>query len=479
MLIGRIRKTLFRLHRNEQGQIIPLTVFGALVFTFLAALIINSGGGVTRKIEMQNAVDAAAVSGATWIARGMNIISANNVAMTEVLALIVVLKALKDTWEQGLRKAQIIEATCNALAAIPFVGAGISAGCRVYITIPKIYFQTKLTTFGPPIEMATQAGGLLWLVLYGLEGVNDWVFYTFPKNAYSEAQSVAESNRAEGVEIYPKGLPLSAPGVTLIASAFNVPMLAMPVEKRNFSDLCHPTYRGSPSDYPVALRRGYAPLQLEFFGRRYSPDRGPLFLAQDEANSAGLRFMLDMVNTTILRRILCGWLPTGGLFFPNLRRACERILTFPGAVTLESNVSRRFSSYCQGSPSSHYTGTQARPKPYLLKGAQRSTNRSTESLKSAKADLNYLGVAWGSTRSLFIPARFGNPNPQLCSYGQARVYNSTSFDLFTQDWRVKLVKADLVEQSFFAFLMGQKCAPGNSQLALWLATAGITKVGAH
>src|SRR5690349_23943800 len=44
---------------------------------------LNTGRQIARKIEMQNAADAAAVSSAVWIARGMNVISMDNVGMTE------------------------------------------------------------------------------------------------------------------------------------------------------------------------------------------------------------------------------------------------------------------------------------------------------------------------------------------------------------------------------------------------------------
>jgi len=42
------------------------------------------------------------------------------------------------------------------------------------------------------------------------------------------------------------------------------------------------------------------------------------------------------------------------------------------------------------------------------------------------------------------PARFANPNPldKIVAYAQARVYNRWSWDLFTQHWKVKLVRTD-------------------------------------
>src|SRR5262252_3366221 len=94
---GAITTRLRRLHSDESGQVLWMFVVSALALVVLAALVFNSGKQVTRKMEMQNAVDASAVSGAMWMARGMNVISMDNVAMTETLGLIANLRAIKQS----------------------------------------------------------------------------------------------------------------------------------------------------------------------------------------------------------------------------------------------------------------------------------------------------------------------------------------------------------------------------------------------
>jgi hypothetical protein len=79
-----------------------------------------------------------------------------------------------------------------------------------------------------------------------------------------------------------------------------------------------------------------------------------------------------------------------------------------------------------------------------------------------------------------MPAKFINPNQQICSYGQARVFNSTSFDLFTQDWRVKLVKANILNEDLLAqFLLGKHCAPDNPGQRTVLGLAARLGFGTH
>ena len=214
------------------------------------------------------------------------------------------------------------------------------------------------------------------------------------------------------------------------------PVLLMPVEKGELSDLCHPTYTGSPSSYPRPIQRGYHPLL------GYNLDEGPLLSFRKSLMA------LDWIGIPVSLPILF----TTQLF--------------------TDQTEARFKELCQGSSSGDYSSPRSSPAPFLLKGAQRSTNRSTEQLASVKRELNYLGIAWRPTESIFMQARFINPQRYICAYGQARVFNSTSFDLFTQDWRVKLVKADLLDTDQLArFTMATSC--GNPSLMV------ATSLGNH
>lgn len=82
------------LHADEDGMIALVTLFVILFFLVLAGLVANAGNTVNRKIETQNAADATAISGAVWMARGMNAITATNHVMGEMMALIVLHEAI-------------------------------------------------------------------------------------------------------------------------------------------------------------------------------------------------------------------------------------------------------------------------------------------------------------------------------------------------------------------------------------------------
>jgi hypothetical protein len=71
-----------------------------------------------------------------------------------------------------------------------------------------------------------------------------------------------------------------------------------------------------------------------------------------------------------------------------------------------------------------------------------------ETIEDTRKKLQYLGIAYGKPsrmRAYIGPKMFKNPNPLsevgVITFAQAEVYNATSEDLWTMDWRVRLVPA--------------------------------------
>lgn len=85
-----------RLHRDERGAISVLSVFAVFMFTILLMLIVNVGRQIDDKIRMQNAADAAAYSGATVIARGINAIAFSNHMLSETFAIVAYMREGRD-----------------------------------------------------------------------------------------------------------------------------------------------------------------------------------------------------------------------------------------------------------------------------------------------------------------------------------------------------------------------------------------------
>lgn len=85
------RRSARRLHAEEEGMLSLASLFVVMGFLLLIGLLFNAGVTTARKLETQNAADAAANSTAVELARGMNAITAANHLMGELTALVVLM----------------------------------------------------------------------------------------------------------------------------------------------------------------------------------------------------------------------------------------------------------------------------------------------------------------------------------------------------------------------------------------------------
>jgi Putative Flp pilus-assembly TadE/G-like len=79
---------------RRSGKITLVAGCAVLSMAVLAGFIGNAGNAVVRKMEAQNAADAAAFSSALWMARGMNGVTATNHLLGEATALATIHEAL-------------------------------------------------------------------------------------------------------------------------------------------------------------------------------------------------------------------------------------------------------------------------------------------------------------------------------------------------------------------------------------------------
>lgn len=98
--IARIRRTIQfarRLHGDESGVISLLAVFVMLGCTWLLLWILNSARELDSKVRLQVAADAAGLSGANILVRGMNGIAFSNQFEAELFAAVAVMEASAGT----------------------------------------------------------------------------------------------------------------------------------------------------------------------------------------------------------------------------------------------------------------------------------------------------------------------------------------------------------------------------------------------
>ncbi len=80
--------------RRQGGVVLVIALLSLLLLAAAVFYIFNVGNHLQRRTETQHAADAAAASGAGWVARTMNLAAMNNVEITKLLAQVQVLDAM-------------------------------------------------------------------------------------------------------------------------------------------------------------------------------------------------------------------------------------------------------------------------------------------------------------------------------------------------------------------------------------------------
>src|SRR5690606_17611998 len=117
-------------------------LFGAVALVFMLAMVLNAADNIQEKTRMQNAADTAALAAAHVIAGGLNTISDNNVAITELLAIWSISEGLYKTGSNPLIQMSylfqyiIAEGVCQA-RVIPIASA---AAC-IAKHIPRVAYN--------------------------------------------------------------------------------------------------------------------------------------------------------------------------------------------------------------------------------------------------------------------------------------------------------------------------------------------------
>lgn len=365
------------LHRDEDGQISILVVFGAVLLVSLLGLVITTGDQVNQKVEVQNAVDAAALSGGAWIARGLNITSGFNLMQTQLVAGAILLKGLDDALPiiQGIVFMQnVTSAACMPWP--PCIAENVVSGIQL-----MVIGVLKPVVQGLASQFASCPGGLFWLTAKALEWVNSIVHSTFYLVALAESQNVG---RGLGMDY-----ALFIPGPVFHGH----PKFTLPTRRAPFREHCDSMVFGSRR----RLHRGYHPLV------GYGIGVGPYTLGRDRLR----------------------WLPRviGG---------------FPGSSEWRGSIwvydwmtHQQKEAVCNGSR----CGSQ-RPDPYLLDDRQDG--------------LSFFAIAHRPNRKVFFRGTSVGEPPDFDAYAQVEIYNGVNGstpDAYTQDWRVRLAPASLLERS--------------------------------
>lgn len=508
------RTTMASLHSDDGGQISALGVLAAAAFACLLLLVINTGYATNGKIEMQNAADATAISGATWMARGLNIISLNNVTETQLLAIVMLIPALDEAFDLALLTLEGELALC--------VASVVAAPICAPILEAQIYGVTAVVqpVILPPLRVLARRPGPLWTAMNLLTLMSNAIAHTFPLVAEAESFRIARQDGAELGVLIPARLTVDGWPSLPVHAGTMVPDLCDPIHNgsraamgdRGYAPLLGYDVNQGPlgrfSDaidpflYPIvnSLIHLYFHALREVHYRELCGGSGPVLkerpvktLAECKALGGGTAVWQVIVYDTVLfsapqdpssitlqdiegasRRLSpirpdpdCSWTPTDAVSIgPGRYRKTEETIEkyryhvydyeFLAASVSEPDTGQRD---VNAPPAGNND-----PYPYLLGGDKNSTK------ESARRELRYLAILYRSRKVSVAPDYFISPlGEHRLAYAQSKVYNPTAWDTFTQDWRATLEPASMLEDDTFLGALG---SPGLSSVIAKSASAG-------
>jgi len=208
-LAGRAASAVRRFHAHQGGQAIYIVVMYMFLLLGLLVLVINSGEKVNHKIEMQGAADSAAMTGAAWYARGLNVVSMCDVGEVQLLSTIVlcdtletVTPAAKETIDKLHGNLEIFDLRLtDPNASSPdgniFLVAGKADSEKQVVYQFDDIVQTIKRSPGGWGKYLNYNGGVLWDCMKLLDGFSHVMVLDTPRAACREAADVAKKNHAD------------------------------------------------------------------------------------------------------------------------------------------------------------------------------------------------------------------------------------------------------------------------------------------
>jgi hypothetical protein len=473
------------LHHDERGAVSVFLVFGVLALVLLFGALLDTARQTTRKVEMQGAADASAVAGGAWVARGMNLVAFNNSGMADVLAVMVVVHSYNMTLEYS---NIVVTAICTGLESNPFTaafGAAWRASWEAY------YNATRAVV--DPVDDFLQSVG--WDLMRAMDLVNQGLREVVGPMALAGAKQFAVWNGAQREFLLPRetdsfertmpSLPIdrgpqqriavraeqcpepalsNVARVSMLASTLSIPIVLVTYEvmlEWNWSNL-----QGNGGSTSTSYDRDQMideATNQTIDQVANDPQRAVAYLDEDLA-AGGARTQQFMANNPNLAAAF--GTPPGldaAAFSSHLLQNPDVAVQYVRETRFDeirSDVESGFDAAgADGTfevPAGGAGGDMAPlewpdkpPKPMVLDVDGDDDTVDDDHEKVAKY-LQYLSVAWAEMRPSPIgPTRMINRAPYgWMTYAEAHVYNPSRWDMFVQDWRVKLVPAASLDEQF-------------------------------
>lgn len=460
--LQRLQRRVRRLGADRRGQIAPLAVIGMIPLVMLLALIFNTSEQIVDKTRAQNAVDAAVITQATWTARSLNVMSMNNVALTQSHAINVIgatllpelielsvasVKKFKEHLQNGQRCVQAASA-CGPFAAACVAGCvvvfgGLLAHLVIVVikplidiwqdlNIPVADFLFKpvdlLTGGSPDLPDGTTALGIISDFAQMGQALADMNAYVAKESKTFAEQTVTSVSERNGLSplkdtlfLYaayskddPFGLPVEEVAFGPKGSGGNVTSLASGIGR----EICKTGYWGTVFFDPTG---SLLSVDFNFQEHGYEWKKGPFEVGRSSV-SAAIKKPRDALTS----------FPHFG-DKPKARFDDLIKVSYPAACSL-----RQFVKFPNG-----IVGTFV---PYRVAGDPGARGVFSYNDRDSRDTWSLFGVGKMRRPDATVMSNwFVNDPDAVYATAQAEVYNGVWYDLYTQDWHAKLVSTHMLE----------------------------------
>ncbi len=395
-LLARIRRALGRTHRDEGGQSMAFTALTLFLFTCFIVVLLNNGRVVNHKVEAQNAADAAAVSAATWQARGMNLASMGNIMMSMLAAESVMVEAV--VWATFTTLAQAAanaSCYCDPWCDFDFGKCWQS----IEETINMVFQLIDIVSS----DFLGDQQDYIWSRVEDLSDLEQNIFDTIPNLSVNESRGVAEANGMDFGFSWPKEMPL---------------------QEGEVEDLCDTMNGGDDGGYEGygALNYGLIAASLAFAITDYQSEAyGPALAAHPGIIHSG---PIGSATQTLPFEMLFGEeapLALGNMYWGLAVEFVDLVLCNGWGITLGFDSS-----------------DTDKAVPLLL----------NDDWPDSK---NFLGFGYDRPESgdeVAVPQHFDNLYNEIVgmvTVAQAEVYNPYDDSMFVPQWRSRLVPVDALD----------------------------------
>ena len=444
----------FRSPQSQSGQIVVLLIISLLTMMFTVGLIFNTGQQIHWKTQTQNAIDSGAISHGTNVARALNVMSANNVAITQAFTLNVLMANLVPELTASTITATIVLpiyiadaiSWCAQAASNPF---NIAAG--IYCARNTAAAERTIDILGELDDIWDQIGsrfnpskvGDAAAAVQALESMNTQLYTNFSNSAANMVTRLGYENNLDEAPVFIGGGAFFAnKEADLTSPNYNATWL--PIEKTTTIEsgtppvvggsidgsaqdlsLCITGYKGTPiAGTPTGNLKPFA----NFEAHGYPIGEGPYPIGRDEFNDTIERQVdrledmreripggsrIDIPDITDFKNLV-------EVAYP-LMCSLQRVMGIAGGSIINFPFpDERFTLYKASEPVLDTTNTE-------------NHNWGIFAIARKEQATGFVGGGL-----------FQNPIKAHYAYAQVEVYNPVWYDLYTQDWTVKLQPASFV-----------------------------------